>query len=80
MLEGGTELDEILPNGAFWDESALLLEVLDHPGEIPGVGQLQHDVQLVLLDERLKVLDHVRMVELFQEVCVRVCGKERLAL
>ena len=40
--------------------------MLDHPGEVPGVRQLQDDVQLVVLDEGRQVLDDIRMVELLK--------------
>jgi len=42
--------------------------MLDHPGEVPGVRQLQDDVQLVVLDEGRQVLDDIRMVELLQQL------------
>ena len=43
------ELDEIFPNRPLWDKSLLLLEVLDHSGEVPSVCQLKDDVELVVL-------------------------------
>ena len=39
---------------------------LDHAREVAGVGELEHDVQLVVLDERGQVLDHVRVVQLLR--------------
>jgi hypothetical protein len=64
VLERGAELRKVLPDGALGDEALLLLEVLDHAGEVPGVSQLQHDVQLVVLHEGGQVFDHVRVVKL----------------
>ncbi len=66
VLEGGAELRKILPDGALGNEALLLLEVLDHAGEVPGVSQLQYDVQLVVLHEGGQVFDHVRVVKLLQ--------------
>ena len=66
MFQGGAQLDEILPDGSLRDEALLLLEVLDHPGEIPCVGELQHNVELVLLDERRQVLDDIRVIKLLK--------------
>lgn len=40
---------------------------LDHAREVAGVGELEHDVELVVLDERGEVLDHVRVVQLLHE-------------
>jgi hypothetical protein len=67
VLERGAELRKVLPNGALGDEALLLLEVLDHAGEVPGVSQLKHDVQLVVLHEGGQVFDHVRVVKLLQK-------------
>ena len=78
VLEGRAELDEVLPDGPLRDEALLLLEVLDHPGEVPGVRQLQHDVQLVVLDEAGQVHDHVRMVQLLNKYYVKVNPKKKL--
>jgi len=67
VLERGAELRKVLPDGALGDEALLLLEVLDHAGEVPGISQLQHDVQLVVLHEGGQVFDHVRVVKLLQK-------------
>ena len=67
VLEGRAQLDEILPDGALGDEALLLLEVLDHAGEVAGVGQLQHDVQLVVLHKGGQVLNDVGVVQLLQK-------------
>ena len=62
MFEGAAELNKILPDGSLRYQPFLLLEVLDHPREVPRVSQLQHDVQLVVFDEGGQVLDHVRVI------------------
>ena len=46
----------------------MFLKVFDHSGEITGVGQFEDNVQLIFLDERLKILDNVGVVELFQKI------------
>lgn len=35
---------------------------LDHLGEVARICQLQHDVQLIVLDERVQVLDDIWMI------------------
>ena len=67
MLQGRAQLHKVLPDGSLRDQPLLLLKVLDHPGEVPGVRQLQHNVEFVLLDEGGQVLDHVRVVKLLKK-------------
>lgn len=40
---------------------------LDHLGEITCISQFQHNVQLVVFDERVQILDDVRMVQLLHQ-------------
>ena len=68
VLQSGAKLDEIFPYCSLRDQPLLLLEVLDHAGEIAGVGQLEDDVELVLLDEGGEVLDHIGVVKLLQQL------------
>ena len=68
VLQSGAKLDEVFPYCPLRDQPLLLLEVLDHAGEIAGVGQLEDDVELVLLDEGGEVLDHVGVVKLLQQL------------
>ena len=68
VLQSRAELDEVFPYCPLWDQTFLLLEMLDHSGEIAGVGQLEDDVELVLLDEGGEVLDHVGVVKLLQQL------------
>ena len=67
VLEGAAELHKVLPHGALGDEALLLLKVFDHAREVAGVGQLQHDIQLVLLDEGGEVADDVLVVQLLRK-------------
>ena len=64
VFQRRAELDKVLPDGPLRDEPLLLPEVLDHAREVAGVGQLEDDVQLVVLDEGGQVRDHVRVVQL----------------
>ena len=48
------------------ETSLVPLEVLDHPTEVSGVGELEDDVELVVLDERGEVGYHVRVVQLLK--------------
>ena len=48
------------------ETSLVPLEVLDHPTEVAGVGELEHDVELVVLDEGGEVFHHVRVVQLLE--------------
>ena len=68
VLQRGAKLDEVFPYRPLRDQPLLLLEVLDHAGEVAGVGELEDDVELVLLDEGGEVLDNVGVVELFQKI------------
>jgi len=44
MLQGGSYLDEIFPDGLFSNEPPLTPEVVEHPGHIASVCQLQNYV------------------------------------
>ncbi len=61
-------MDKILPNRPLGYEPLFLLEVFDHPGEVASIGQLQDDVELVVLDERGQVLDNIGMIELLAKI------------
>ena len=80
MLQRRAQLHEILPNGPLGDQTLLLLEMFDHPGQVPGVRQLQHDVQLVVLDEGGEVFDDVGVVKLLQELNLLHAVQPRLAV
>ena len=66
MLQRTAHLSEILPDGPFGYEPFLGAEVSDHAVKVAGVGHLQHNVQLVILNERGQVLDDVRVVQLLK--------------
>lgn len=68
MLKSAADLNEVFPDGSFRNESLLPSEVLYHARKVACVGQLQHNVQLVALDERAQVLDHVRMIKMFEQL------------
>ena len=40
--------------------------MFDHAAEVPRVGELEDDVELVVLDEGGQVRDHVRVVQLLE--------------
>ena len=44
------------------ETSLVPFKVLDHPTEVSGVGELEDDVELVVLDERGEVGYHVWVV------------------
>lgn len=68
VLQGGGDLYEIFPNGAFGNQTPLSPEVVKHTSHVPSVCQLQHDVQLVVLDKRCQVFYHVRMIKLLKNI------------
>ncbi len=68
MLEGAAQLHEVLPHCSLRDESLGLLEVSDHPAEVSGVRQLQHNIEFVGLDEGGQVPDDVLVVQLLQQL------------
>lgn len=41
---------------------------LYHAREIPGISQLQHNVQFIVLNEGAIVFDNIGMVQLFQQI------------
>jgi len=41
---------------------------LNHPWEVASISKLQHNNQLVVLDERREVPDHIWMIEMFQQI------------
>ena len=80
MFQRRAKLDEIFPNCPLRNQPFLFLEVFDHPGQVPGVRQLQHDVQLVVLDEGGEVFDDVGVVKLLQELNLLHAVQPRLAV
>ena len=66
MLQRTTNLCKVLPDGPFWNEPFLCAEVSDHAVKVAGVGHLQNDVQLVVLDERGQIFDYIRVVQLLK--------------
>ena len=48
------------------ETSLVPLEVFDHPTEVAGVGELEHDVELIVLDEGGEVFDYVGVVQLLE--------------
>merc|ERR1719445_1675078 len=68
VVEGGAELHKVLPHSPLRDKLLVALEVFDHAAEVPGVGELEDDVELVVLDEGGQVCDHVRVVQLLQQL------------
>lgn len=63
MFEGRAELDEILPDCALRDKPLLPFEVSDHAAQVTSVSKLEHNGQLVVLDERSQVRDNVWVVQ-----------------
>ena len=51
VRECPAELHKVLPDRLLRDEPLLLLEMLNHSREVAGVGEFEHDVQHVDLDE-----------------------------
>ena len=68
VLERGAKLDKIFPDRPLRNQPLLLLKVFDHAGEVASIRELEHDVELVLLDEGGEILDHIWMVELLQQL------------
>lgn len=66
VVQRRAELDKVLPDGSLGDQLLVALKVLDHAGEVASVGQLENDVQLVVLDEGGQVGDHVRVIQLLE--------------
>lgn len=58
------QLNEILPNGPFWDKPPMLSEMFDHERKVTGIRQFQDDVQFVVFDKRRQIFDDVRVVQL----------------
>ena len=46
VFERSAKLHKVFPNRSLWDQPLLLLEVFDHPGEVPRIRQLEHNVEL----------------------------------
>ena len=68
VIERLTQLLKILPNSLLRNQSFLLLEVLNHPREIPRVCQFQHYQELVVEYEGLDVSNDVGVIQLFQKI------------
>ena len=68
VVESLAQLLEVLPDGLFGNESLLFLEVLDHARQVTGIGQFQHNEQLVVGHKRLYVPNDVGVVQLLQQI------------
>lgn len=64
MIECVTQLSEIAPNDRFTQKLLVSLAMAEQLSEIAGIGQLEHNLQLAVLHERVNVTNHIWMMQL----------------